>query len=227
MAEAERYLPAVSWIDRSKQLLDQARPDRRCADLHPAHQRLPERLLAALSGRNRPGRQGARPLQPDARRRPSRPAPQSRCIAKTSMKPPSSPHLSPLLARYAAERQAAANALATSCVRSRRRRRRPERPQDAARGPAAHESALIPKQLAESPTERAPNSITSWPRPERPRTASPGPSITCPDHHALSSSFGAQAAVSLHHGDSARVPDLPVIRHRHRLSVPRDLPIHR
>src|SRR5690606_33329489 len=41
-----------------------------------AHLRMPERLLASLPGRDRPGRQGAGPLQPDAWRRPSRPAAQ-------------------------------------------------------------------------------------------------------------------------------------------------------
>ena len=72
MAEAERYLP--DWSARSSRC-STTHGIARCAD-PPAHQRLPERLLASLPRRDRSRRQGARPLQPDARRRPSRPAAQ-------------------------------------------------------------------------------------------------------------------------------------------------------
>ncbi len=65
LAESERYLPdlltalderlARAWIERRRHR-------------HP-HDRLPERLRAAVSGRDRFGRQRSRPLQPLSRRR--------------------------------------------------------------------------------------------------------------------------------------------------------------
>ena len=48
----------------------------------------------------------------------------------------------------------------------------------------------------------------------------------CPGPFALSSSFGAQAAVSLHLVAQADPAD-PGDPDRHRLSIPRDLPVHR
>ncbi len=46
-----------------------------------------------------------------------------------------------------------------------------------------------------------------------------------PGEYVLSSSFGIQAAVSLHLVNQIR-PDIPVIRHRYRLSVSGNLPLY-
>ena len=65
LAESERYLPDL--IDRARRAARGVWPERR-RHRHP-HDRLPERLRAAVSGRDRFGRQRPRPLQPLSRRR--------------------------------------------------------------------------------------------------------------------------------------------------------------
>ena len=71
LAESERYLPDL--LDGARRAARRARALRR-RHRHP-HDRLPERLRAALSRRDRLGRQRARPLQPLSRRRLRRLAP--------------------------------------------------------------------------------------------------------------------------------------------------------
>ena len=72
LAESERYLPDL--MTRAGRAARRARPVGR-RHRHP-HDRLPERLRAALSGRDRLGRQRARPLQSLSRRRLRRLAPE-------------------------------------------------------------------------------------------------------------------------------------------------------
>ncbi len=71
MAESERYLPSLlDQIDATRRCRGpRAGPDQR------SHERMPQRLFAALSRRDRARRQGAWPVQPLSRReRPRRPA---------------------------------------------------------------------------------------------------------------------------------------------------------
>ena len=91
MAESERYLPDL--VDKIEAILAAQRPHRR-ADHHP-HERLPERLLAALCRRDRADRPGAGQIQSLSRRRLPRRAPSNSFTPRISVKIASSRSLRP------------------------------------------------------------------------------------------------------------------------------------
>src|SRR5690606_27515151 len=175
-----------------------------------AHLRLPQRLLAALPGRDRAGRQGTRTLQPDARRRPSRAAAQHAVPRE---------HHRDRDPRRAGAAAGRLGRLAARCRRPRRvpaahRRGRhpgkgsPPRPhRQHARG-RTRMNLPTPAHAADSP--QALTELNQWLGARRAEERLEWALHTLPGEHVLSSSFGAQAAVSLHMASSQRA-DLPVI----------------
>ena len=101
LAESERYLPdLLDALD--ERLAAHGLVGRR--HRHP-HDRLPERLRAALSRRDRLGRQRARPLQSLSRRGLRRLAPVNKLYAEDLEHDGIVAALDPVFAAYAAERQ--------------------------------------------------------------------------------------------------------------------------
>ncbi len=182
-----------------------------------AHHRLPERLRAAVPRRGRAGRQGAGPLQPAPRRRRARPAAQ-RAVPRERRRAAILAALDAAFARCAAEREPGERfgdfAWRSGLVRG------------ATTGTGGRMRALAwdPDLASREPAmlDEVNARLESAGAAERVRWALEH----LPGAHALSSSFGAQAAVSLHLV-TRLAPAVPVILVDTGYLFPGDLPVRR